>query len=153
MPWESTIRAAALNIAFWDRHLEKPAMRAEYRQRGGGTPAFTVGGLHEDGGLDQRGVKRDRTGKERGGKGSKDKDGKKKGDVDAQRGDGRYFQSRQGVQICFQFSRFEDGCKTTCPMKRAHICEFCRQPHRTIHCPQHKNWVPPADKGGKGSKK
>jgi hypothetical protein len=31
-----------------------------------------------------------------------------------------------------------------CPFNRAHVCEFCRQPHRTIDCPKNPGWTAPA---------
>jgi hypothetical protein len=28
------------------------------------------------------------------------------------------------------------------------VCEFCRQPHRTIECPKNPGWKPPAAAAG-----
>ena len=151
-------------------------MRSEYRQETP-TPAFWAGGLDDPGynGIEGRASKargskggdhdNDRgNGGDRGGKGDwsggrgkgrgngsgggkgKDKD-KNGGNDDFQRKDGRYFKSMNGSQICFAFGRNKDGCKKVCPLGRAHVCEFCRQLHRTIECPKNPGWKPPEGKG------
>ena len=76
---------------------------------------------------------------------------------DPQTKDGRYLKSWNGKQeICFTWNRKPDGCDSKgCPQKRAHVCEWCRKPHRAISCPEHPNWKPPQGKGqggrGKGA--
>ena len=30
-----------------------------------------------------------------------------------------------------------------CPAQRAHVCEFCLEPHRTVECPRNPGWRPP----------
>ena len=111
------------------------------RGRGkGGDYDHSGGGGNGRGNGGGKGGRGDGGGKGRG-KGSLDGGGKGK---DAQRGDGRYFSSANGTQICFSFTRNKDGCKKVCPFNRAHVCEFCRQPHRTIDCPKHPNWVAPS---------
>jgi hypothetical protein len=151
-------------------------MRAEYRQETP-TPAFWAGGLDDPGFSGIEGRSKGGKGKDRsykgGGDGGGDQDwrpskpwgkgqkgdGKKgqKGDGqkgaknnDDQRGDGRYFTSSNGTQICFSYSRCKDGCKKICSFNRAHVCEFCRQPHRTVDCPKHVGWQPPAEAAKKG---
>ena len=77
-------------------------------------------------------------------------------DINARRVDGRYYYHTDGTQICYKHSRFRDGCGKACTHvpRRAHVCEFCRQPHRTIDCPVVVNWQPPANDGkGKGKGK
>ena len=75
---------------------------------------------------------------------------------DPQRKDGRYLRSRSGINICYDWSRHEDGCNNDkCPQQFAHVCEWCRQPHRSINCPQRPGWTPPPPTtkgGGKGAK-
>ena len=66
------------------------------------------------------------------------------------RNDGRFYRGRNGVEICFLWSREEGACSEPCSHKRMHICEFCRQPHRTIHCPSHKGWNLKPKGGGAG---
>ena len=147
MPWECVIRAAAHDESFWRKHVETPAMRAEYRQEIP-SPAFWVGGLDdpEYSGIDARAKGKGRGnggdyggrgndwgdggGKGRGDGGGKDRgNGKGKGadrtggpgagkGKDAQRGDGRYYASVNGTQICFTFCRQKDGCKKVCPFGR-----------------------------------
>ena len=76
-------------------------------------------------------------------------------DINARRADGRYYYHTDGKQICFKFSRFRDGCSKDCTAvpSRAHVCEFCRQPHRTIDCRVVVNWTPPPEEKGKGKGK
>ena len=64
--------------------------------------------------------------------------------ADTQRPDGRYLYDVGGTEICFKYSRNANGCTTACEARpaRAHCCEWCRGPHRSIHCTVHPNWVP-----------
>ena len=76
--------------------------------------------------------------------------------ADSQRPDGRYFYDVGGCEICFKFSRYANGCTTVCESRpaRAHCCEWCRGPHRAIHCPIHPNWQPDQEpRDGKGGGK
>ena len=58
------------------------------------------------------------------------------GGVDERRKDGRFLRGRCNTEICFEWTRNEKGCtdEEACPNKRVHVCEWCRQPHRTVHC-------------------
>ena len=38
-------------------------------------------------------------------------------------------------------------CSGECPTKRAHVCEFCLEPHRTVECPNNPVWRPPKSSG------
>eukprot|EP00971_Amphidinium_carterae_P194455 3858680-Amphidinium_carterae.1 len=58
--------------------------------------------------------------------------------------DGRYFRNADGNEICFNWSRSPNGCSDPCIAARAHICEWCRKPHRTIDCPLKPGWSPPS---------
>jgi len=41
-----------------------------------------------------------------------------------------------GMEICFGYAR-AGTCKTPCPNKRAHVCEFCLQGgHKSAECSQ-----------------
>ena len=76
--------------------------------------------------------------------------------VNEQKADGRFMFALTGEEICFAWGRSVDGCGEECQqqVKRAHVCEWCREPHRTINCPVHKNWKPPPPKGKwKGGKR
>ena len=77
--------------------------------------------------------------------------------ADTKRADGRWIYDVGGTELCFGYGRYENGCGETCQStpRRAHGCEWCRGPHRTIHCNVVKNWKPPPAKGagkGKGKK-
>ena len=70
---------------------------------------------------------------------------------DARRPDGRYYRDRHGVELCYVWNRADGGCSNgACPNGRAHACEFCRQPHRTVACPKNPGWKPMPKGGGKG---
>ena len=68
------------------------------------------------------------------------------------RGDGRFLKSSDGMQICYLYSRSKDGCQAVCPEGRAHCCEWCLGPHRTVMCPKHPGWTPPAPNAPKTQK-
>jgi hypothetical protein len=166
MPWESVIRHSAEDERYWQKNIDLPAMRAEFRgdvQH----PTFQKGGIEDTGyrtnnkrSWDQMDTEDDdqwqarpKGGKAKG-KGTKSKNGKNKnqnknksnkGTENEKRTDGRFTKSNNGVQLCFGFNRNKGGCSTPCPTERAHYCEWCRQPHRAIDCPKHPGWVPPVD--------
>ena len=74
----------------------------------------------------------------------------------AQRPDGHYMYAENKKQLCYAWGRSPNGC--TDPLcaavpQRMHLCEWCRQPHRSIRCPAHPDWTPPPPTppgGGKG---
>ena len=66
--------------------------------------------------------------------------------------DGRHRTTPAGKQICFEFNRNVGGCGDDCGSKRAHVCEFCLEPHRTVECPGNPRWKPPKG-AGKGTHK
>ena len=138
-PWETVIRAVALDRAFWDRVLEKPALRREL-QGGRNTPAFQQ--TSGEGGGAGAGTKRGGEDPPPAKKGKKAKVGNKANPSDQRRKDGRYYRGRNGTELCFKWGREDGACSEPCPMKRMHACEWCRQPHRSIRCPQHPNWKP-----------
>ena len=159
MPWNSAIKVVAMDRAYWDRVMEKPALR--YQLEGPKqVPAFAYMAASSGHPAGQgylptpppvpgpgRGQKR----KQRDAFEPKGK-GKGKGsdkDQSTRRKDGRYVIGRCGSQICYEWSRGKDGCQEPCPHNRVHCCEFDRQPHRTIHCKNHPNWTPPAKGAGK----
>ena len=127
MPWNNVFKAAARAPEFWKDNLEEAAilvrMDAPRGDRGRSrSPRKGKGGDRASG---------------------TDSKGKGKG-VDAQRADGRYFKTRDGKQLCYDFNRKPDGCAAVCKNKRAHNCELCRGSHRAIRCPTRPGWTPPA---------
>ena len=58
-----------------------------------------------------------------------------------------------GTQVCFAYNRAKEGCAVVCPSSRAHVCEFCLEPHRTVECPRNPGWTPPVKGAGKGKGK
>lgn len=132
-PWNSVIKAAANSSEFWRKEFEKPALL--YKMNGPKAmpavpdPPAPVGFSP---GSSSRPEKRIHEPKRR---------------------DGRYFKSLGGINICYDWSRNENGCvcEGQCPKGMAHVCEWCRQPHRTIHCPQVPGWT--EKDGGKGAGK
>ena len=69
--------------------------------------------------------------------------GKGLGKTEPKRSDGRFFKARNGVEICFKWARAEGGCAEPCPDRRMHVCEWCRQPHRSVKCPTQTRAGPP----------
>ena len=64
----------------------------------------------------------------------------------AQRADGRFMYAENKKQLCYAWGRCPDGCSDPiCKAvpQRMHLCEWCRQPHRSISCPAHPDWTPP----------
>ena len=72
----------------------------------------------------------------------KKRKGDGKGKKEQRRKDGQYNRGRDGMELCFTWGRSESGCSEPCSNNRLHACEWCRQPHRSIRCPQHPNWEP-----------
>jgi hypothetical protein len=54
--------------------------------------------------------------------------------ADHKRPDGRFVRNSDGVEICFKYAHQSGGCQEPCPQKRAHICEWCREQHRSVDC-------------------
>ncbi|CAK0818274.1 unnamed protein product, partial [Prorocentrum cordatum] len=152
MPWDAALRAVSQDKTFWYKHLEKPCdkaardgsatvpvQRTAYTQVPPFTAAPQQGSNKKKGG--GRGKANDR-------KDTKGIDPRGKG-PNAQRADGRYYRSVDNVEICYAWAQHEEGCSSkACPQGRAHACEFCRTPHRTIRCEKHPGWTPPAASRG-----
>ena len=133
-PWNSVIRASANDRDFWKEELEDKV--ADVRNVRRVVEKATSGGKDRS-----RSRRREGTKQERG----------RQGGTHPQRGpDGRHRTTATGSQICFAFNRAPDGCAAVCPSNRAHVCEFCLEPHRSIECPRHPGWTPPAKGVGKG---
>jgi hypothetical protein len=150
-PWNSVIRASALASDFWDTELKEPALLYTL---GTGRPTPVNRVLSDAAGTEPPWAgpgpgKRKKLGKGRGAgppRGGKDggKDGGGKGFQDNQQhADGRFRKGRTGASFCYNWCHDANGCSLLCPAQRLHMCEFCRQPHRTIHCVKKPGWLPP----------
>lgn len=53
--------------------------------------------------------------------------------------------TKDGTQICFKFAKGgRVACSDVCPNGRAHVCQFCLQPHSNSECDQQRS-----DSGGR----
>ena len=131
-PWNSVIKASAGAQDFWHKEFEKPAML--YKVNGPkAMPAIPIppkpGNYRSDPVDDKR-------------------------QHEPRRRDGRYFKSMGGVNICYDWTRNENGCKNEgCEKQMAHVCEWCRQPHKSINCPQVPGWTQDSGRPDKGKGK
>jgi hypothetical protein len=84
------------------------------------------------------------------GRGSKGKGGgkeKKRGGKGSVNKGVKHTHNAAGTQLCYAWGRAAHGCASPCPNERAHQCEFCLGPHRTIdpNClSKPAGWTPPA---------
>lgn len=142
MPWNSVLKAAAYATDFWKEHLEDECVLQKIG-RGRSRSPRGPGGRKA---LPQPAGKGGGAGQNKKGAGGKDT-----------RAGVRHRRTPEGKEICYAWSRHEDGCEAACPGQRAHCCEFCLGAHRTIACPKHPGWRPPSASGGasggKGAKK
>ena len=128
MPWETVMREAAVNVDFWLRELQEPAMLYD-GTRGTTTPSWTNQQLDQ-----QYGTKRDYAALQ-GGPSLEDQAALQK---DAQR------------EVCKNYNRGK--CDFT-KCRRIHICSTCQGNHPSIRCPQNAEKGDRGDKGkGKGKR-
>jgi hypothetical protein len=141
-PWNSVIRASSSAAEYWSRELEKPALR--YSLHGPKAMMSRPKVIEEAKGFDVSGRSHQASGVKRDGRGAA-KD-------EPRRRDGRYLKSRAGIEICYEWGRSREGCSNDgqCPQRRAHVCEWCRQPHRAVDCPQVPGWAPGTEPAGRG---
>ena len=141
-PWNSVIRESSNDRDFWKEELEDKVM--DFRQ----VRAMVQKTTGRSGG------KEEERGRSRTPKGATKKQrGRVGGDHPLRGSDGRYRTNPTGKQICFEFNRNVGGCPGECPAQRAHVCEFCLEPHRTVECPRNPGWRPPPKGAGKGKHK
>ena len=133
-PWNSVIRATSNDRDFWKEELEdKVADFRNVRQI-----------VNKFGSKDRSRSRR---------RGGTKQDRGRTGGAHPHRGsDGRYSTTATGSQICFAWNRAQDGCAVKCGTNRAHVCEFCLEPHRAIECTQNPGWKPPAKDAGNPAK-
>jgi hypothetical protein len=122
-PWGDIIKASAEDRDWWYEHVNQPALLST---RGtGGHTAGPVAGLAALGPPGNWAPPPFIKGKGPKGKGkAKKAKGKGKG--------GTYTHNAAGTQVCFAWGRAAHGCTTPCPNSRAHQCEHCLGPHRSI---------------------
>eukprot|EP00971_Amphidinium_carterae_P059651 1179835-Amphidinium_carterae.1 len=46
---------------------------------------------------------------------------------------GQFMTTRDGTQVCFKYAR-AGTCSSPCEASRAHVCQYCLQPHRNSEC-------------------
>ena len=108
MPWNSVIKASVMAMEFWDRELKDPAL--EWKVTQGRTPVH-IKRQAEDRGRSESPSKRPRGNfTDKGGRGRDTASGH-----DAKRGDGRYYRTHDGAEICYEWSRYAQGCADVCP--------------------------------------
>lgn len=134
-PWNSLIRASASHSEFWSREFEKPVM-LYVMNSSKSVPARPPGPSASE---EQSWMKPQPKKKANGASA-----------FHPQRKDGRYFRSKAGINICY--ARAADGrSNDRCDKGFAHICEWCRAPHKTIDWRRTKERA--RAKGGKPPKR
>eukprot|EP00971_Amphidinium_carterae_P307620 6113356-Amphidinium_carterae.1 len=121
-PWMSVLRDSANDTAYWHEHVETPALlgrgktsqqHQQQQQPQLGTSSLSTSTPGHVGATPKRMAKPQS-------KLSKDL-----------RGDGCHIRSN-GKELCFTWNRQSDGCQSTCPWGRLHVCEWCLQSHCAI---------------------
>ena len=176
-PWAAVFVAAARDEAFWDREVRRPAISFLARGSSVAVPAVSAqasealaGILGKDSGnlklqnqnargppgqgtsrgAHSRRMKRQKEGPPApplaagsgGGAG-------KRGGANSTSGP-PYSLTREGKQICFKFARGGRGaCADVCPANRAHVCQYCLQPHSNSECDSRRGGGKGSGKGGK----
>ena len=158
-PWDLAFREAARDEHFWTTEVDKKVLQYCTAQRtrnqlidpGFGAIRYANQGgkrSRDDGSSDGPPAKRTRrkskkerdqeARKAKGGERRKNSGGggggKGKGKGDAVSSAGKYYRDENRVQLCWAWNKSRDGCAEPCPHNRSHLCEWCREPHRTIHC-------------------
>ena len=172
-PWASVFVAAARDESFWDREVRRPALSFLARGSLNAVPAVSAQASEA-----LAGILGNNRGKGQGqpmaqaqvgqglSRGAKKRRGKQQtaappiAQVKTETsGGGRqggqssrgppYSSTREGKQICFKFAKGGRGsCSDVCPAGRAHVCQWCLQPHSNAECDSRRG----SDKG-KGKSK
>jgi hypothetical protein len=145
-PWDSVLKAAATDTSFWEKEpailytvghgrsepswVEKQQPQ-QVSESGSKRVAKRKRALERK--QDQQPQQPPPKQQQQQAKGSK---GDGKGAHPRKGRDGRYMTTRDGSQICYAWNNTEGGCSVPCPANRAHVCQRCLQPHRSISCPQ-----------------
>ena len=158
-PWDKVFREAARDNEYWHEQVDKKALLFAARvQSAASLSDVGVGTLREVG------SGRKRTAEENSGSDLESRPAPKKGKKtvrltptihagqgqgkgggrgrgggagksgDSKTPDGRFFRDLDGKQLCWDWNRSVSGCADKCANDRAHKCEWCRGPHRTVQC-------------------
>ena len=142
------IRASANDKDFWKEELEDKAVdfREQRKEHSRGASKPAKGGGKGSASASGSGGRRSRSRSRRGGSST----GRAGSSHPQKTADGRFRTTKQGMQLCYEFNRNDEGCRRECTQERAHVCEWCLSAHRAIQCPKHPGWVPPVKGRGKG---
>ena len=148
-PWMAVVRDSARDAQYWTTNVKDLVS-----QSGAGAAASAkavaaisgvAAGASQAMGMQKRGRERSRS-----------RQGKKQQERNSRpaKGEGRHKANSEGVQLCFAWNRGAGGCATSgnCPSKRAHPCEGCLGPHRTVDevCQSKPQSWPATDNKGQG---
>ena len=160
MPWDAVLREAARDTEYWQKEVERKVIQFTTSQRsrpqlvdpGFGALQFSNpsgaggGGAAPSSGEPGQKRQRRRAHQERkGGKGqahpqvtltpaaSSGAKGKGKSKDPDFKINGKYVRDVNLNQICYAWNRAATGCEEPCRNARAHVCEICRGPHRTVN--------------------
>lgn len=163
-PWDAVFSAAARDDRFWDAEVRRPAIAFLARGSSSSCPvvpsaaheamanvaAAANGRVDSGGGKGAQGLGVSRAARQKRklramldsqGPGTASGVGfPASSSANAQSGEahpkkwGSLFQTtREGKQICFTFAKGRD-CASPCANGRAHVCQFCLQPHKNADC-------------------
>ena len=174
VPWDGVFQAAAVDTAFWDANVRRPAIAFIARMGHQPQPALepisegarasisnvetAVGAKATPGPVSPRPKKRKRKAEEEaskqrgkgGGKTSTSVDEKFTNKEHPKKWGGLYHSTQDGKELCYGWAKGSspDSCSDPCPNGRAHRCQICLGPHQNRECTKQ----PPKSKG-KGTKK
>jgi hypothetical protein len=140
-PWGAVIKASAEDREWWYEHVNQPALLATRRPPAAAPLPGLPPGFEPPPGVWAPTRPRPAP-KGKGVKGKAVKEGKGK-----QRADKMHSHNAAGTQLCYAWGRNPQGCATPCANSRAHQCEWCLGPHRSIdpNClSKPEGWTPPA---------
>ena len=174
VPWDGVFQAAAVDTAFWDANVRRPAIAFIARMGHQPQPALepisegarasisnvetAVGAKGTPGPVSPKPKKRKRKSEEEnprqrgkgGGKASATVDEKYTNKEHPKKWGGLYHSTQDGKELCYGWAKGQspDACADPCPNGRAHRCQICLGPHQNRGCTKQ----PPKSKG-KGTKK
>ncbi|CAK0840856.1 unnamed protein product, partial [Prorocentrum cordatum] len=140
--WSEVFQEAALDDRYWDREVRQPVLgflARNKRPQTDGDDAISAASQEPPAKKTVSQKRRERKQKlvEAGSESNPSKGGK--GETHPRKDkQGRYITTREGQEICFKYASGgfdKGGCTETCPSKRAHVCQWCLQPHSNGSCP------------------
>jgi hypothetical protein len=157
--WGEVFIAAAQDDRYWDREVRRPAVNflARHKRPHSGTVFTSSAAEHMveqraaesgHGGSAKRARHQNGQHQREGGKSASShqpqpqRKAKGKGKQHSGKGphprcdhSGRFTTTRDGAEVCFAFAAGgHDKCKGPCSKGRAHVCQFCLQPHPNSEC-------------------